>query len=247
VIKIRKDTSVPVVCASLLLIAALPNNSQANVFSQLANVAANALPVYGQGQHPHDIEPDQASQAIKQVLSIASERVIDRVQRERGYHGDSPKLLADLRTARKMAAEIGYKEKFDKFEQQLDHAVVVAAPMLAELFDKAVEGLEIDQPHLVLFGDDTAATEYVRKQLASKLRREMQPLVDDALSYTGATETCNDLAENIRFGKLLNTLMAEQVMNKSLASFFRSVEDEERAIRQDPTSQDSEILRRALG
>lgn len=246
-IRIRKNACVPVVCGSLLFVAALPGNSQANVFSQLANVAANALPVYGQGQHPHDIEPDQASQAIKQVLSIASARVIDRVQRERGYQGRNPKLLADLRTARKMSVELGYKEKFKKFEQQLDHAVVVAAPMLAELFNKAVEDLEIDQPNLVLFGDETAATEYVRKQLASKLRQEMQPFINDALSYTGATKTCNDLAEHIRFGNLLNTLMAEQVTTKSLAAFFSSVEDEERAIRQDPNSQDSEILRRAFG
>jgi len=227
--------------------AAVPGNGQANVFSQLASVATSALPVYGQGQYPQDIEPDQASQAIKQVLSVASARVVGRVQRERGYSQDKPKLLADLRTARKMAIEVGYGDKFAQFEQKLEHAVIVATPMLSELFNQTVQELEIDQPHLVLFGDETAATDYVRKQLLGKLRREMQPLVEDALSYTGATKTCNELSEDIRFGDLLNMLMAEQVTTQSLSAFFRSLKNEERAIRQDPTSLDSEILRRALG
>lgn len=235
---------------TLATLTGLGNVSSAGVFDQLVSAANGALPSYGRehsvGYRP-DLENEQIAAAIREALSVSSDRVAKNVLSDAAYQDGAIRLSRDLRKVQKLAVKRGHGEIFDQLQQQLNEAVLAAAPETRDLLKSALGDIEIVEPRVLLIAHDTAATDYLRLRLAEKLQRQLYPVVAKLLAQTGATATANVIASEIKFGNLLATIMSNHVVDYSIDSFFLNLEQQERAIRLNPRYRTTEQLRNVFG
>ncbi len=240
-----------VLALALAAISGMGSQASAGVFTQLVSVANSALPAYGREQllsYRPDLDKEQISNAIREALVVASDRVVETVVAEAGYQGDGEvKLSSDLRKAQKIATKGGHEEAFDLLEEQLNQAVIAAAPATRDLLKSAVAQIKITEPRVLLVAHDAAATDYLRMRVMERVQRQLQPVVEELLLESGAKHSCDNIASKIKFGNLLETLMTEHVVEYSLSGFFKQLEVEEKSIRRDPDSRSTDLLRDVFG
>lgn len=224
-------------------------NAQAGVFDQLAAVANSALPAYGRVQTHSaipDLEPEQIEAGIKEIIAVASDRVVASVGAGSFENADGS-LSSDMRRARKLATKLGYEESFEQLQKQVNEAVIAAVPATSELLKATIERIEFTEPRTLLISHDTAATDFLRSRVSGSLHRQLQPLLVGLLEDSGASGTSAMLASQIKFGTLLDTIVENHVLEQSIDGFFDQLEVEESFIRQNPESQTTSLLKRVFG
>jgi len=237
---IIKSCGQTVVLVSLLGLSGI---SSAGVFEQLAAVANSALPAYGRVQtmSPRpELKDHQIESAIRQALRLAADRTVQ-------IEDDTLTLSADLRRAKKAAVKLGHGQSFELLTRQIEEVVIAAAPGTAALFKEALELVEFDKPRQLLEAHDAAATDYLRHRVAVKLQRQLQPVVEDLLQQSGASDVSAQIAEKIKYGNLLEIMISDHVIQRSVDGFFRHLEVQEKAIRHSPDHQSTNLLRHVFG
>ena len=251
-LKVKKITiKSSVLAATLISSISVGNVASAGVFDQLAAVANSALPAYGRVQvmnNRPDLNSEQIESGIKEALALASDRVVAKVVAEDGYKiNDEIPLSSDMRRARKTAVKLGQQASFEQLEQQMHEAVVATVPVTGTLLKEAVSRMEFIEPRVLLTSHETAATDFLRHRVSVSLQRQLQPIVIGFLKRTGAASTSARLANEIKFGNLLDTLIANHVIEQSIDGFFDELEKEETEIRQNPASRTTRLIQRIFG
>lgn len=223
-------------------------NAQAGVFEQLAAVANSALPTYGRvlSRSSHSgLETEQIEAGIREAITVAGDRVTAGF--ETTYTNKEIVLSSDMRRARKLAMKQGYEQTFAQLQQQINEVVIAAVPATNELLKAAMEHVEITTPRRLLVSHDTAATDYLRGRVSLRLHRQLQPFLAILLEDSGASSTIAALAPKIRFGSLLDTIVAKHIMEQSIDGFFDRLEVEESEIRQNPEARTTDLLKQVFG
>ncbi len=246
IIKIKKSSVIAFAVAALTSFSSI---SHAGIFDSLVGVANSALPSYGRDQllsvRP-DLDKAQIVTGIREALELASDRAVAKVVAS--AEGESQiKLSSDLRKAQKLARKSGQEVAFQQFEKQLNETMIAAAPAARDLLKTALEQVEIIEPRVLLVAHDAAATDFLRMRVMEKLQRQLQPVVAELLLESGAIHRCDEIASKIKFGNLLETISTDHVVESTVESFFLQLEMEERAIRHDPASRSTDLLRDVFG
>lgn len=240
-----------VLAAVVVMTIGVGERSHAGVFDQLAALANGVLPAYGREQalsFRPDLPKRQIDAGIREALVVASDRVVQQVVANSGYSADGEaRLSADMRQVQKTAVSLGLEASFDQLTQQINEAVVAAAPVTGKLLKAAVRRVEFSEPRGLLASHETAATDFLRRKVSANLQRQLEPLVTDILKRTGAASTSAMLASEIQFGSLLNTITENHIIEQSIDGFFDRLEVEETIIRQDPASRPTKLLRKVFG
>jgi len=69
----------------------------------------------------------------------------------------------------------------------------------------------------------------------------------EVLERTGASASGASLASKIQFGSLLESIMANHIIEQSIDGFFDQLEVQETSIRHNPGSRTTRLLRRVFG
>jgi len=224
------------------------SSARAGVFAQLAAVANSALPTYGRAMSHtvhHGLRAEQIEAGIREVIIVAGDRVATAF--EATYTDSEIRLSSDMRRARRKAVKLGHEESFKQLQHQINAAVIAAVPATNELLKAAMERVEIKAPHRLLVSHDTAATDYLRSRVSLRLHRQLEPFLAILLEDSGASSTIATLGPRIKFGSLLDTIVAEHVMQQSIDGFFDRLEVEESKIRQNPESRTTDLLKQVFG
>jgi hypothetical protein len=161
-----------------------------------------------------------------------------------------PGVLQDLQS---YLRPIGADGLLVELQQQLNRGAEKAAPVAKDIFLDAIRGLTIPDAINIVRGPDNAATQYLADRTTTKLASLFSPIMENALSQTGALQIADQLQStmrNIPLGPNLSNARGDLIkhgVEYGLRGVFYYIGEEEKAIRKNPAKRTSEILRRVFG
>lgn len=189
---------------------------------------------------------------LTEALQVAVRLSTQQASRENGYYAN-PKIRIPLPPSFERAAEVlrnaGFGRPVDNFEQSMnraaEHAALEAKPILLD----AVRNLSFSDAWEILHGDDTAATDYLRRQTQDQIYDAFRPIVAESLDVVGSTRIYNRLAATYNDLPLTHDIqldLTEYTTGKATDGLFVLMANEERKIREDPLARTTELLRRVF-
>jgi hypothetical protein len=197
-------------------------------------------------------EPEIAA-GLREALATGADRAVARIGRTDGFWNDAQlriPLPDSLKKTEKMLRRLGQDRVVDEFHLSLNRAAERAVPEAAGIFSKAIRELTLADAGRILAGAPDAATAYLRGKTAGSLTASFRPIVSRATDASGVTRRYKDLAA--KAGRFVgmdaqSTDLDAYVTERALDGLFRTLADEERKIRDNPTARTSELLQRVFG
>lgn len=189
------------------------------------------------------------SAALKQALTIGSEKVVSQLGSTDGFWGDSaiqiplPGALNKVDTA---LTAIGAGDLTSDLKLRMNRAAESAVPKAKELFVTAISEMSFDDAKNILSGPDDAATSYLRRVMGPRLLAEMQPTINSSIAEAGVVKAYDAAVgeyEQLPFVSSVKTDLNSYVGDKALDGIFYYVAVEEKAIRENPAERTTDLLK----
>lgn len=190
---------------------------------------------------------------LKEALSKGTTAAVASLGKEDGYFGNEKvkiPLPPEIARAEKTLRMFGGGKQADELVLTMNRAAEAAVPEAKALFLDAIRKMTFDDAKGILNGGDNAATLYFRGKTESSLREKFQPVVTRMTEKVGLARAYNNVAGKAsKFGliKMEYANIEEYVTQKALDGLFLMVGEEEQAIRKDPASYGSTLLKKVFG
>ncbi len=190
---------------------------------------------------------------LKEALQIGTGNATNLTGRLDGFFKNAaikillPKQLDTVGKGLRMA---GQGRMVDEFVLSMNRAAEKAAPEARKIFVDAVKQMSFDDARKILFGNETAATDYFKARTSTRIATAFRPIIEKSMDEVGATRQYKDLIgrfQNIPFAKSQALDIDAYVVSKSLDGLFYMVGEEEKKIRKDPIARVSSILKDVFG
>jgi hypothetical protein len=196
-------------------------------------------------------EPDTDTiiAGLKEALHVGAKNSVAHVSRQDGYFGNQLIKIPvpeNIRNIEKTLRQVGLGKEVDSFILSMNRAAEKAAPQALAFFVDAVKEMTIPDAVGILRGDDTAATEFLRKKTYDKIYVSFKPSVSSAMNDVGVTrdfKNMMDKAKQVPFMKNETVDLDHYVTSKALDGLFTTVGQEEHKIRKDPTARVTDLLK----
>ncbi|MFW6347292.1 MAG: DUF4197 domain-containing protein [Cyclonatronaceae bacterium] len=196
---------------------------------------------------------EEVVRGLKEALRVGAGRAAETASERGGYFQSEQRFIAfppEAQRAENALRDLGFDELVDDFVLTLNRAAEQAAAEAAPVFRAAVEEMTIRDAFDILQGDENAATQYLRRTTADKLRSRFRPVISQALDSTAATQYWGDVTRQynrIPFVEPVNADLTAYTTDRALEGLYQLLEQEEKAIREHPVQRTSDILRRVFG
>ena len=138
----------------------------------------------------------------------------------------------------------------DELIETMNHAAELAVVEAKPILVNAVKNMSFDDARGILTGGDDAATQYFRRATSADLTAKFLPVVKQATAKVELADKYNDYAGKAAKMGLLDKKDAnldQYVTQKALDGLFLMVAEQEKAIRKDPMSTGSALLKKIFG
>ena len=199
----------------------------------------------------------EAAAGIRAALNNGIGHAVSTVGRTDGFWANNririplPKALQDIQD---VVQPLGLGGLLGDLQTQLNRGAEKAAPVAKDIFIDAVTGLSIQDAINIVRGPDNAATEYLQDRTSGRLTELFSPIMENALSQTGALQLMDQFTgqlNSVPFAPSLSANAKSDLIRHGvdfgLSGVFTYIGDEEKAIRENPAKRTSEILRRVFG
>lgn len=196
---------------------------------------------------------DKITAGLKEALTVSTRKAVASAGRPDGFlKNEAIKILLPekLRTAGRGLRLMGMGAQMDELEVGMNRAAERAAPEARQIFIKALTRMSFEDARKILSGNDTAATEYFKKQSSDELTIAFTPIVHKSMQNLGVIQQYNQLMQNSLAVPLLgsqNFSLDKYVVGKSLDGLFYILGEEEKKIRKNPAAQTTALLREVFG
>ncbi|HYG16580.1 MAG TPA: DUF4197 domain-containing protein [Bacteroidia bacterium] len=207
---------------------------------------------------------EEVVRGLKTALEVGTDTAVKRLNATDGYLKDlAIKILLppEAQNIITYASKIpGGQALVDKTITAINRAAEDAANEAAPIFSNAITKMSITDAFGILRGNDTSATNYLRRTTFTELHGAFQPKINTSLSKplvfnTSAEKLYGDLVNTYNtaslggtlFPKITNTSLSSYVTGKALDGLFKKIAVEEKLIREDPVHRVTTILRRVFG
>lgn len=147
----------------------------------------------------------------------------------------------------------------DEAVLKMNRAAEEAAKEAKPIFVEAITSMTIADARNILFGNESAATNYLREKTFQKLVQAYSPKINDALSKVGATQAWSALVTP--YNKMVGTVagnlagirepinadLGAYTTQKALDGLFWRIAQEEAKIRQNPLARTTALLQKVFG
>jgi hypothetical protein len=176
-------------------------------------------------------------EAVRRLLTLASQRAFARLLTEQGFFADEiarvslPSQLGGSAFTRAFAVLLGSAYVQDRLLRVVNDAAAEGARAAAPRVYEAIRGMGIADARLVLRGGQTAATDYLQRELGEGLFNAAYPGVGRVLRAAdhGIVARALLIATGIDFAGL-----HADVTRKAALGIYRAIAREEAAVRADP-------------
>lgn len=187
--------------------------------------------------------------ALKQALTIGSEKVVSQLGAKNGFWGDDAikiPLPGGLGKVESALTAIGAGSLTNDLTLRMNRAAESAVPKAKELFVTAISEMSFDDAKNILTGPDDAATSYLRRVMGPRLLAEMQPIINTSMADAGVVTAYDSVVgeyEQLPFVPDVKTNLHSYIGNKALDGVFYYVAAEEKAIRNNPAERTTKLLK----
>ncbi len=191
---------------------------------------------------------------LKEALDQGARRAVDELGQTDGFLGDTrvripmPPDLAKVESALRTLKQDRYA---DEFIVTMNRAAEAAVPEASAVLGDAIREMTVDDAKKILNGPDNAATQYFRRVGEERLTTRIRPIVNDATSKTGVTQSYKALMDKAGFAARLigsdNVDIDGYVTERTLDGLFLLIAEEEKRIRENPLARSTDILKKVFG
>jgi hypothetical protein len=220
----------------------------------LKSVAASQISGTASGL-PTGVSSAEADGGLRQALTNSAINAVLKVGKLDGFWQDSairiplPGQLAKIQGSLK---SVGMSKPLDDLQLKINRGAETAAPKAKDIFVGAIKAMTIEDVAGVLRGGNTSATDFLRRSTGSKLTTLFTPPIDTAMASSGAVKSLDQVVAKYGAQSLLNGKSARQTLTdfavgKALDGVFHYVATEETAIRTNPGSRTTDLLKKVFG
>jgi len=156
----------------------------------------------------------------------------------------------DAKMVEQKLRAMGMGKKVDEAIVSFNRAAEDAAKDAAPIFVSAVKGMSVKDAVNIVKGNNDAATQYLKTNTSADLNTKFQPTIKASLDKVNATQYWTELISiynKIPLVKKVNPDLTAYVTGKAIDGLFVMIAQEEGKIRQDPSAQTSELLKKVFG
>ncbi|MDQ5881643.1 MAG: hypothetical protein QG616_1474 [Pseudomonadota bacterium] len=200
-----------------------------------------------------DVSGAEASSGLKETLTRGAELAVDQLGKPNGFMGDARvkiPLPDSIRKGEKIMRTLGAGKYADELVETMNRAAELAVVEAKPILVNAVKNMSFDDARGILSGGDDAATQYFKRVTTTDLTAKFLPVVKDATAKVQLADKYNQYAGKAAKMGLLDEKDAnldQYVTKKALDGLFLMVAEQEKAIRKDPISTGSALLKKIFG
>jgi len=144
---------------------------------------------------------------------------------------------------------LGMGSTVDDLEIGMNRAAEQATPQAKQIFLAALGRMTFEDARLILAGNDTAATDYFKRNSSADLTAAFTPIVHASMQKVGVVQQYDLWVKTAPAG---STLVKEfdldrYVVGKTLDGLFFMLGQEETKIRKNPAAQTTALLKEVFG
>lgn len=194
-----------------------------------------------------------ASQGLKQALTQGAERAVSQLGQVGGFLNNSKvkiPLPESMQKAEKAMRLFGMGKQADELVLKMNQAAEAAVPEAKALLINSVKQMSVQDAKDILTGGQDSATQYFRKTTSGPMGEKFLPIVKKATENVNLAQQYNKFAEmGSKYGLVSKDQanLEQYVTNKALDGVYLMMAEEEKAIRQDPMGQASNLLKKVFG
>ena len=228
------------------------------IFSNLnANAQLNVLKKGLEAKSPiktgtSSLSEDEVAKGLKEALNKGIEKGVDQLSATDGYLKDlSVKIPMpdEASVIESKLRAIGQGKLVDNVIESMNRAAEDASSSAKELFVVAIKNLTLKDVMNILNGNDDAATQYLSALTRTDLALKFTPIIKTSLDKVGATknwELMVNAYNKIPLVKKLNPDLVEYSTNKAIDGLFIKVAQQEKEIRNTPSSRTTDLLKKVF-
>ena len=197
---------------------------------------------------------EEAADAIKEALSNGIEKGVSLVSKPDGYFENPlikipfPPEADEIESAvRKLP---GGNQKCNEVIWAINRSAELASKEALAIFLIAIKQMSLTDAISIVKGEEDSATKYLEDTTTEELIIKFKPIIEDALSKTGATKYWGDvmnLYNKIPFVKKINPDLTDYYTRSATGGLFEMIAQEERNIRSNNNFRTSDLLKKVFG
>lgn len=191
--------------------------------------------------------------AVRGALEKGADAAVAQLGAHGGFANDPQwriPLPGALRKSEKLLRFAGQGDALDSLEATMNDAAERAVSRAKPLLYSAIRDMSVADAQRILTGGDDSVTGYFREKTESALGEEFRPVVSSQLQSLGVAQQYDAIAgRGAKFG-LVDADAASldgYVTGRAIDAVYALIAEKERAIRADPVSTGSELLKRVFG
>ena len=199
------------------------------------------------------LSSSEAASGLKEALMQSAGKAVGKLGAVDGFLRN-PKVKIPLPDSMKKAEKamrmFGMGEQADELVLKMNRAAEAAVPEAKTLLVDAAKKMSVADAKSILTGGDDAATQYFRKTTSGSMAEKFLPIVKQATENVALAQQYNKFAEmGSRYGLVDKdqASLEQYVTQKTLDGVYLMMAEEEKAIRQDPMGQTSNLLKKVFG
>jgi len=245
----------------LYIIAVLLSLSSCAELLQVANQVASTANSTQQITNTENIS------GLKSALNVGIGEAVNNLGVENGFLQNEALKILLPKEAQPIIDNIklipGGQNLVDKAILSINRSAEDAVKEAIPIFASAISGMSFNDAMGILFGEENAATEYLRQSTYTKLQSAFAPKVQNSLNKelvagVSTNDTWNLLSSGYNSAagstlgkiaglKIVNIDLENYVTGKALDALFIKVAEEEKDIRINPAARVNEILKKVFG
>jgi hypothetical protein len=196
---------------------------------------------------------EQISMGLKEALTNGISKGADLVSKTDGYYKNPDIKLLFPPQAQKVEQklrDLGLGNLPDQLIEKLNRAAEDAAKEAKPIFVSAIKSMTIgDATNILMGGDNTAATSYLKKTTSDALYQKFNPVITNSLKKVKALDYWDNIItryNKIPFVEKVNPDLNDYVTNKAMDGLFLMIQKEEGLIRKDPIARTTDLLKKVF-
>lgn len=191
--------------------------------------------------------------ALRGALEKGADAAVSQLGAQGGFGTGSKwriPLPDALQKGRKLLKLAGQGEALDQLEASMNQAAEQAVAGAKPLLAAAIRDMSVSDAQKIIQGGDDSVTRYFREKTQGELDAQFRPVVSRELQSLGVAQQYDAIAGHGAKAGLVKADAASldgYVSGKAIDAVYALIAEQERAIRADPLSAGSEVVKRVFG
>ena len=226
----------------ILLLLIMPTISSA----QLKNTIKKAI------SKTPTVSTIDISNGLKEALDKGIKKQVVKLTQEDGfYKNELVKIVLpeELQKVDIRLRQIGLSSLADEGILLLNRAAEDAVKEATPIFVDAIKNITFTDAKNIVLGQENAATNYLQSTTSVALYASFNPVIKNSLAKVGADKIWNQIItkyNSIPLVKKINPDIVAYTTNKTLAGVYKMIAVEEKEIRTNLTSRNSDLLKKVF-